>query len=275
MDQTVCKGCRLGVVVTWFILGSICAVVVLMAGRYLRKALDDSRPLSPSLEAADRPWPTPPVAQAFDYPLQPPEAYGPYVQGLTGSRAIDTRFGAQNPAFGERSNCFRDGDGQVVPFSQLYHAGVDLFSMGPARQLLWGNAAGDPVRAVADGTVVGGLSAGAEGQILITQHRLPDGRLIYAVYWHVAQPQVAPGHAVKRGQVIGSVYDQGLNSHLHWEMRTFFDGSQVFPEGTAGTRGTCNGYVAGVGYTWDDIPERGRPEFYGYVDPQAFVEAHQ
>ncbi len=249
--------------------------VALLAGPRLRRAISGPEP--PALRGAPPVgrWHTPSVADAFDYPLQPPENYGPYAQGITGFRAIDTRFGAQNPALGNRSNCFRDKAGNAVPFSQLYHAGVDLFSLGPARQLLWGNAADDPVHAVADGVVVSALDAGAEGQILITHHLLSDRSPVYAVYWHVDRLQVAPGQSVARGQVIASVYDQGLNSHLHWEMRTFLDGSHLFPAGTAGARGNCNGHIAGVAYTWDDVADRARPEFYGYLDPLAFAAEHQ
>jgi len=35
------------------------------------------------------PWPTPPVALAFDLPLLPAEAYGPYVRGDSGPLAVD------------------------------------------------------------------------------------------------------------------------------------------------------------------------------------------
>jgi hypothetical protein len=57
-------------------------------------------------------------------------------------------------------------------------------------------------------------------------------------------------------------------------MRTFRDGSDLFPTGTAGASG-CNGHVAGVGYTWDDDPTQAHPDFYGYRDPVAFVESHR
>jgi hypothetical protein len=60
---------------------------------------------------------------------------------------------------------------------------------------------------------------------------------------------------------------------LHWEIRTFEDGSALFTGDSAGGRGTCNGHVAAVGYTWDDDPTRAVPDFWGYRDPTAFVEA--
>ncbi len=224
------------------------------------------------------PWPTPPVADGFDYPLLPAESYGPYVQGITGPLAVDTRYGAQNPAQGNRSNCFRDAEGNTVPFSQLYHAGVDLFALDGVGQLAWGQAAHAPVHAVADGVVVATLSAGGEGHILIVEHLLANAResgRVYSVYWHTDHVQVEVGQPVTRGQIVAVVKDMGFNSHLHWEMRAFQDGSDVFPAGTAGARGTCNGHVAGVGYTWDDDPDRAHPDYYGYLDPLAFVEARR
>jgi murein DD-endopeptidase MepM/ murein hydrolase activator NlpD len=220
------------------------------------------------------PWPTPPVADGFDYPLLPAESYGPYVQGVTGPLAVDTRYGAQNPAQGERSNCFRDVDGNTIPFSQLYHAGMDLFALDGSGQLTWGQAAHAPVHAVADGVVVATLNAGTEGHIVIVEHLLADASNVYSVYWHVDHVQVRPGQPVTRGQIVAVVKDMGLNSHLHWEMRTFRDGSDLFPAGTAGAPG-CNGHEAGVGYTWDDDPTQAHPDFYGYLDPIAFVQRHR
>ncbi len=215
------------------------------------------------------PWSTPPVADQFDAPLQPTAAFGP----LVAPPLVDTRYGAQNPAMGERANCFRDADGNAVPFDQLYHAGVDLFALDERGRVVAG-AAHQPVHAVADGLVLFVVDAGADGQVIIAQHRLPDQQQVYSVYWHVDHVQVDAGQPVTRGQVIAVVRNTGYNSHLHWEMRTFDDGSQLFPPGTAGARGTCNGHTAGVGYTWDDDPAQATPDRSGYLDPLAFVQNH-
>ncbi|MBN1955107.1 MAG: M23 family metallopeptidase [Anaerolineae bacterium] len=217
------------------------------------------------------PWPTPPVAEAFSAPLLPIQEYGPYIQGVTGPLAVDTRYDVQNPAMGNHANCFRDARGNRLPFSQLYHAGVDLFAVNQQGQVVWGQAARQPVYAVADGVAIAVVDAGSDGFIVITQHLLANSSFVYSVYWHTDQVQVEAGQPVRRGQVIALVHDLGLNSHLHWEMRTFGDGSALFPVGTAGARGTCNGHFAAVGYTWDDDPERARPGYYGYLDPLAFV----
>ncbi len=216
------------------------------------------------------PWPTPPAATAFDFPLLPAHAYGPYIPGTSGPLAVDTRYGAQNPALGDRDNCFRDAAGHPVPFSQLYHAGLDLFALDAGGQVVWGWAAHQPVHAVADGVVVFTLETAADG-VIIVEHFLPDGPPVYSVYWHVEDMQVQPGQPVARGQVLAVVLDQGANSHLHWEMRTFRDGSNLFPPDSAGA--ACNGHTAGVAYTWDDDPARAHPDFYGYLDPAAFVES--
>lgn len=257
---------------------AILACLGTLAGLYVwqhfgRRLIPPPLPFIPTALPYD-PWPTPPIADGFDYPLQPAESYSPYIQGVTEALAVDTRYGAQNPAQGDRANCFRDANGNSVPFSQLYHAGVDLFALDGAGQFAWGEAAHAPVHAVADGVVVVTLNAGSEGDIVIVEHLLADASNVYSVYWHADHVQVQPGQPVTRGQIVAVVKDMGLNSHLHWEMRTFRDGSNLFPASTAGAL-NCNGHEAGVGYTWDDDPARAHPDFYGYLDPMAFVEAHR
>jgi hypothetical protein len=222
------------------------------------------------------PWPTPDIAAGFDFPLLPPASFRPIVRtGSSGLLENDTRYGVQNPAWGAHSNCFRNAEGNGVPFSQLYHAGIDLFGLDGAGQIGGRVAANAPVHAVANGVVIFVQDAGTDGAIVIAEHWLADGSSIYSVYWHVDHVQVEPGQPVTRGQIIAVVMDRGLNSHLHWEMRTFRNGSALFPPGSAGARGTCNGRVAAVGYTWDDDPARALPDAYGYVDPVAFVETHR
>jgi hypothetical protein len=217
--------------------------------------------------------PTPPVAERFDFPLDPAR-YGPYVQGVSGPLAVDTRFGVQNPALGGAPKCFQDRDGTGVPFRELYHAGEDWFRLDATGQVDSFGAAGDLVYAVAHGVVYSTQQIGSQGWIVVLAHQLPDGSLVYSAYWHVADLQVERGDVVGRGQVIACIHDQGGNSHLHWEIRAFADASELFPLDSAGGRGTCNGRAAGVAYTWDDDPARARPEYWGYFDPLAFIENH-
>jgi len=274
MEGKIRRGCSRPLAFVLIAIAGIGLLALLLLLPYVRETVTQA-PVPPAATLPPyTPWPTPSIAERFDYPLQPMGGYAAYAQGTTGPRAIDTRYGVQNPALGNRTNCFLNANSDPVPFRELYHAGVDLFSRGPLGTFLWGAAAGDPVFAVADGVVVAALDAGAEGRILITEHLLAEGDQVYAVYWHVSQLRVGLGQAVDRGQVVGQVHDQGLNSHLHWEMRTFLDGSNLFPPDTAGARGTCNGHLAAVAYTWDDVPERAHPAFYGYLDPMAFVADH-
>jgi murein DD-endopeptidase MepM/ murein hydrolase activator NlpD len=267
------RGARLGLALAFVVLGML--VVGLTLWRRFRFQVDP--PPVPDLPTAPpyTPWPTPDVAEAFEFPLLPAGGYAPYVQGITGPLAVDTRYGVQNPALGNHANCFRDADDGPVPFGQLFHAGVDLFAVDSLGRVTWGQATHALVHAVADGVVVLNQDAGTDGRIVIVEHLLADDSTVYSVYWHVDHVQVRRGQPVSRGQVLAVVMDRGGNSHLHWEMRTFRDGSDLFPEGTAGARGTCNGYVAGVGYTWDDDPAHAHPSTYGYLDPTAFVESRR
>jgi murein DD-endopeptidase MepM/ murein hydrolase activator NlpD len=217
-----------------------------------------------------RPIPTPAPAGGFDFPLDPLR-YGPYVQGVTGPLNVDTRFGVQNPALGGAAKCFHDRDGVGVPFRELYHAGEDWFRLDAAGQADTFAAAGDPVRAVARGVVYLTQEIGNQGSIVVLAHRLADKTPVYSAYWHVDRLQVGWGDTVERGQVIAMIRDQGGNSHLHWEIRSFGDASELFPPDSAGGLGTCNGRAVGVAYSWDDDPVRARPEYWGYFDPAAFV----
>jgi murein DD-endopeptidase MepM/ murein hydrolase activator NlpD len=217
---------------------------------------------------------TPALAAEFGYPLDPGR-FGPYVHGVSGPLNVDTRFGVQNPALGDETKCFQDRGGRGVPFRELFHAGVDWFKLDGAGQVDTAGAAGEPVRAVARGVVYMTQQIGDQGWILILAHRLAGEGVVYSAYWHVSRLQVGRGDGVERGQVVAQVHDMGLNSHLHWEIRDFGDGSQLFAPDTAGGRGRCNGHAAGVAYTWDDDPTRARPEYWGYFDPMAFVESHR
>jgi hypothetical protein len=80
---------------------------------------------------------------------------------------------------------------------------------------------------------------------------------------------------VYRGTILGTIFDQGDNSHLHWEIRAWADGSDLFPPTSAGGRGTCNGRAPALGYTWDDILSRASPNAWGYLDPAKFIDQHR
>jgi len=118
-----------------------------------------------------------------------------------------------------------------------HHRGVDLESLP-----------GEPVRAMADGTVVfagvdlpggaqhrqlrtaaeyeeiDGDSLGAGGRYVCVRHRRPgDLPNVRSCYMHLNEVGVAYGDTVSRGDVIGSVGRTGMErsaAHLHLELRT-------------------------------------------------------
>jgi len=218
------------------------------------------------------PMQTPEPAGAFDFPLLPREIFGPYIPNVSGPLPIDTRYGAQNPGLGAAGKCFVDRNGKQVPFNSLYHAGEDWFARDARGRVDGRGAAGVAVRAIANGAVTWTQDIGADGYVVVLVHLLPNGSRIWSAYWHITQPVVAVGQAVGRGDRIADVLDRGFNSHLHWEIRTFGDGTELFPSYSAGGRGTCNGRVPALGYTWDAAPSRARPDYWGYRDPTEFVE---
>jgi len=220
------------------------------------------------------PPPTPLPADQFDFPLDPMR-FGPYVFGVTGPLDIDTRFGVQNPGLGKDGKCFVDRHGDSVPFDKLFHAGEDWFAFDARGQVSPGRAADAPVKAAAHGVVSWTQPTGFEGDIVVIEHLLRDGTRAWSAYWHLDHVAVARGQVVLRGDVIGRILDRGDNAHLHWEIRMWGDGTRLFPPDSAGGRGTCNGRVPALGYTWDDTASRAAPQAWGYVDPVQFVRDHR
>lgn len=86
-----------------------------------------------------------------------------------------------------------------------FHRGVD-YRAG------WG----EPIRAAADGVVVGAGWAGGYGR----QVRLVHAGGLATSYAHMSQIAVTPGAMVRRGQVIGYVGSSGFSTgpHLHFEV---------------------------------------------------------
>lgn len=83
---------------------------------------------------------------------------------------------------------------------------------------------GDPVYAVAHGRVVAsGHYTPSWGNIVLIEHRLPDGYLVWSQYAHVRDRFVAAGDIVSRGQQIGTIGKGDQDrwpAHLHFEIRT-------------------------------------------------------
>lgn len=170
------------------------------------------------------------VADAFDFPV--------------GARS--TFEYAENPYFweGQYHYCFGTDKGN------LYHGGQDR-----------DNLAGTAVRAVANGEVYwyDPYYSSYPGRIVIVEHDLTGGGTIFSMYAHLGSVSVSAGQSVQKGDLIGTLLDQGSNTHIHWEMR--YNGSMAsFP---------CNsGFVPGIGYTYPNLPDA-----WGYTNPPVFVIA--
>ena len=170
-----------------------------------------------------------------------------------------------------------------VDWTRMLHTGEDWYRLDGA------NTAGTPVYAVADGVVVrqrSGISY--PGNVILIRHRLSDGRDVYSMYGHVNNVSVVEGQTVQRGQQIATVLYQNYtgrtpsqhprwDSHLHFEMRYFLDGTAIYTPGTNAygyNYPACTYAYPGRGYTYlvhpDDYPYPGA----GYIGPTAFINAH-
>ena len=119
-------------------------------------------------------------------------------------------------------------------------------------------AAGAPVRAAADGVIIGYLiDSQFKGGVLI-RHRTSFGTVI-TQYWHVwLRSGFVVGTRVKRGQVFASIASMGSRTHFHFAVfRGEFD-SHTW-NGALPPRPGCAGY----------------PVFpYRFVNPTGFIRAH-
>lgn len=169
----------------------------------------------------------------------------------------DTRYGVRNLSLTGRK-CWG------VVWNRLLHSGLDLYRLDGQ------DAANTQLVAVADGTVAyyNPAYASYPGRVVILSHPLGDGRVIYSMYAHLGSVLVTQGQIVARGQPIGTVLYQAGDSHLHFEMRWFLDGTLIYPSTTS-----CNGIVYGRGYTYLTHPDDFPAADHGYVDPDAFIQA--
>ncbi len=220
----------------------------------------------------------PPVATVFTYPMR--SAAG-VVYGIpTGIVISDTHMEWLGYAIRNldqwRIKCYG------VDWSRMLHTGEDWYRLDGA------NTAGAPVYAVADGVVAKhnpGISY--PGNVVMIRHRLPDGRNIYSMYGHVTNVKVVEGQMVSRGQQIATVLSQGYtgrtasqhpsyDSHLHFEMRWFLDGTNIYVPGTNAygyNYPGCTYAYPGRGYTYRIHPDDYPYPAAGYVNPTEFIGA--
>jgi murein DD-endopeptidase MepM/ murein hydrolase activator NlpD len=172
----------------------------------------------------------------------------------------DTRYGVRNLSLpGSPRKCWN------VTWPRMLHSALDLYRFDGQ------DAANTPLVAVADGAVAyyDPGYASYPGRVVILSHPLGDGRLLYSMYAHLGSVYVTQGQIIARGEPIGTVLYQPGDSHLHFELRWFLDGSHIYPSSTA-----CNGIVYGRGYTYLVYPDDFPAPDHGYVDPDAFIQAH-
>ena len=127
-------------------------------------------------------------------------------QMLASTPSIVPVRGILTDGFGGRSDPFTGEKGN--------HGAVDISS-----------AAGQPVRAPADGIVVKADWANGYGNVVYVSH----GYGLSTRYGHLAKFNARPGQKVKRGDVIGFVGSTGRSTgpHLHYEVRV--NGNPVNP----------------------------------------------
>lgn len=132
------------------------------------------------------------VVDVFDFPIDPPDA------------ATVGRGGGDFGHFRSRYD--------------KYHAGED-----------WGAPAGrqnfgTPVYSIGHGWVSYAQPEGwnRDKGVIIVQHTLADGRVLYSFYGHLDPPSITlePGECVLRGQQVGNIGRPRTPPHLHFEMRT-------------------------------------------------------
>ena len=108
------------------------------------------------------------------------------------------------PAHGWLTGTF---GGRSDPFSgePAFHQGIDIST-----------EKGQPVFATADGTIESASYTGDYGNLVVLLH----GFGLSTRYGHLSAFAVKPGHAVKRGDVIGYVGSTGRSTgaHLHYEI---------------------------------------------------------
>lgn len=238
-------------------------------------------PLQPKPQAAQSVAPpaTLAVADRFTWPLQSAQGvnYGiPEGLVVAGTHVEHLGYAIRNlDQWGVK--CYG------VDWSRMLHTGEDWYRLDGA------STAGAPVYAVADGVVAKhnpGISY--PGNVVMIRHLLADGRDLYSMYGHITNVRVVEGQTVTMGQQIATVLNQGytgrtpnqhsgVDAHLHFEMRWFLDGTNIYVPGTNAYNYNypgCTYAYPGRGYTYiihpDNYPYPGK----GYVGPSAFIRAH-
>ncbi len=112
------------------------------------------------------------------------------------------------PSTGPRTSKFGYRFHPILRIQKL-HAGID-----------YAGACGSPIRAAADGTVVGTPVTRGGGNQIVLDHGVQRGINLTTTYKHMSRYALRSGK-VKRGQVIGYIGNTGFSTgcHLHFETR--------------------------------------------------------
>ncbi len=210
---------------------------------------------------------TVPIAKRFSLPLgfRDGVTYGPRIHYRNEKLIEDSEYGVKNPDM-QGITCFG------LDWGTIYHAGEDWYRLDDK------SASQAEVTAVGDG-IVKYIAYNFPGAVILIRHRLPpDGKQkIFSLYGHLDpnSVQVGVGQVVQRGQKLGTLLlqyydghytDYHDDSHLHFEMRDFLDGSSIYPDYPY-----CNGYFPGRGYTYPQLPDVFPSSTVHYTDPISFI----
>ncbi len=193
-------------------------------------------------------------------PAAEPDELGRAARGLAGLTwqtpfvATGWRIGfdVYNPSLaGQSSTCFG------TTLDKLKHAGED-----------WQGTTATQVGAIGDGVVVYAGYVNYPGNVVVIRHELSEAQrlllglaspTLYSQYGHLTALAVTAGTRVVAGQQLGTLYNQGANTHLHWEVRT------------AEKPALCGTTYWGPGYTGPGTTAK----TYGYLGPSDTVRALQ
>ena len=156
------------------------------------------------------------------------------------------------------------GQSFLEPF---YHPGEDWNGRGGGNTDF-----GQPVYAIADGRVVFAENCFHWGNMLLIEHRLPDGKIVFSLYAHLKDLPVRTGDVVKRRRQVGTV-GRGYRdatykaAHLHFEIRkaSMARFSVVFWPRTLT-------YLPRSGVTPENLPDWIRVQ---YENPSLFIGDHR
>lgn len=157
-------------------------------------------------------------------------------------------FDVYNPALaGQTSSCFG------TTMDRIKHAGED-----------WAGTTATVVGAIGAGVVVFANLVNYPGHVVVIRHDLSDAErralglsspVLYSQYGHLTGLAVRSGDRVGAGQRLGTLHNQGSNTHLHWEVRS------------AEKPPLCGTTFWGPGYTGPGTTATS----YGYLSPSGSV----